>query len=604
MNKSSLIKIIKNGDKHLLGGKFNEALSTYLKPFEKGNELSINPNSDRFKSLQGRILSCFEGMVTNKIDFDPIHINLINLMIKKIKINFTDNLQGTLQTIFLQSMKNFYLKKLTIENVNNGLIKNEIIKKEFINTGTLSIKLDKPSFGLNIFADKVIYDTEFQDIVLTPLNFEIIKKVIFLNQVAEIFLSSLRSFILNESINNIDNLVKEEKLTLFLYNLTFYHLRNEFCSVENELDNQNLKILCERVNKKIENQETILKIEILILLCFNPVSNNKKITKELLLGIDETFFQEIITQQIDKKNQEKRIKNKIEKMHSIENGVSINVRNQYENNPYPRWDEDIIKQKVPYINVIKNQISTNINDIKIKKILVAGCGTGLHPINIALHDRSVSIDAIDLSSASLAYGKKKAEEMNIENINWYQADILNLKKNNVMYDVIESVGVLHHMEDPKKGFDTLSSRLKNDGLMKIGLYSRAFRKTLDSNKDLIKKNIISKDISSIKKARKLLMEKEILNLKDYFLTSPFIDLLMHEQELSFDIDELKLLFEKEFKFLGFSFSVNNKSKINQLLKDNGLDKSNMNEIDNWKKLEQVDCYLFKSMYEFWLQKKS
>ena len=86
-------------------------------------------------------------------------------------------------------------------------------------------------------------------------------------------------------------------------------------------------------------------------------------------------------------------------------------------------------------------------------------------------------------------------------------------------------------------------------------------------KSLNFKEIAFSDIESIKKARLLLMEKEILNGKDYFSKSGLIDLLMHEQELDFTIEELKDLYEEDFDFLGFIFSMKDKVKNNKLFQD-------------------------------------
>ena len=51
-----------------------------------------------------------------------------------------------------------------------------------------------------------------------------------------------------------------------------------------------------------------------------------------------------------------------------------------------------------------------------------------------------------------------------------QADILDFKdKLNKQFDIIESIGVLHHMDNPMAGWKILTDCLKPGGLMKIGL---------------------------------------------------------------------------------------------------------------------------------------
>ena len=63
--------------------------------------------------------------------------------------------------------------------------------------------------------------------------------------------------------------------------------------------------------------------------------------------------------------------------------------------------------------------------------------------------------AIDLSLSSLAYAKRQTEELGITSIKYMQGDILKLKKLDKQFDIIESVGVLHHMDNPMDGWTAL-----------------------------------------------------------------------------------------------------------------------------------------------------
>ena len=66
---------------------------------------------------------------------------------------------------------------------------------------------------------------------------------------------------------------------------------------------------------------------------------------------------------------------------------------------------------------------------------------------------------------------RKTKEFNLKSIRYMQADILNLRKLDQKFDLIECAGVLHHMENPMVGWKILTERLKPGGLMMIGLYS-------------------------------------------------------------------------------------------------------------------------------------
>ena len=83
--------------------------------------------------------------------------------------------------------------------------------------------------------------------------------------------------------------------------------------------------------------------------------------------------------------------------------------------------------------------------------------------------------AIDLSRASLAYATAKTRALGLETIAYAQADIMRLGAIEQRFDLIESVGVLHHLADPYAGWRVLLSLLRPGGFMRIGLYSEIAR---------------------------------------------------------------------------------------------------------------------------------
>ena len=115
-----------------------------------------------------------------------------------------------------------------------------------------------------------------------------------------------------------------------------------------------------------------------------------------------------------------------------------------------------------------------------KQILIAGCGTGKQAIDTALTFKNAEITAIDLSKASLSYAIRKSKEIGIRNINFMMCDINDIVLLNKRFDIIECVGVLHHMENPFIGWKKLASILNVGGFMFIGLYSEIARRNISS----------------------------------------------------------------------------------------------------------------------------
>ena len=211
--------------------------------------------------------------------------------------------------------------------------------------------------------------------------------------------------------------------------------------------------------------------------------------------------------------------------------------------------------------------------------------------------------AIDLSLSSLAYAKRKTEELGIQNIEYIQADLLDLEKLNSKFDIIESMGVLHHMRDPLEGWKVLTKCLKSGGLMKIGLYSELARKpVVDFRKNInsTKKPLSSEKILSIRKKILNSTKKEHKYMKswrDFYSLSEIRDLLFHVQEHRFKLPQIKnCLNNLGLEFCGFdSLQIQN-----AFLRSYSY--SDLYDLVKWDLFEKSNPRTFVGMYQFWCQK--
>ncbi|HEX8747865.1 MAG TPA: methyltransferase domain-containing protein [Pyrinomonadaceae bacterium] len=105
------------------------------------------------------------------------------------------------------------------------------------------------------------------------------------------------------------------------------------------------------------------------------------------------------------------------------------------------------------------------DDFKGKRVLDAGCGTGRHTYYTSKTAREVI--AMDLSQAiEVAARNNRAHA----NAHFVQADIYRPPFPPDSFDFIYSLGVLHHLPDPEKGFRSLLKLLRRGGFMNIYLY--------------------------------------------------------------------------------------------------------------------------------------
>ncbi|HKS27243.1 MAG TPA: methyltransferase domain-containing protein [Pyrinomonadaceae bacterium] len=104
-------------------------------------------------------------------------------------------------------------------------------------------------------------------------------------------------------------------------------------------------------------------------------------------------------------------------------------------------------------------------DFRGKRVLDAGCGTGRHTYYVSKTAREVI--AMDLSQAiEVAARNNRAHT----NAHFVQADIYRPPFRPGTFDFIYSLGVLHHLPEPEKGFRSLLKLLRKGGFMNIYLY--------------------------------------------------------------------------------------------------------------------------------------
>ncbi len=322
------------------------------------------------------------------------------------------------------------------------------------------------------------------------------------------------------------------------------------------------------------------------------------------------FSNEIYKRQFEDIKEETILKNNISSFKNINNNISSSVKKQYEDNPYPRWIKTAIPSLSPCsIESVCKETKLNIHDeiiykTKSPKILIAGCGTGQHSIGTSSRFRDSEVLAVDLSLSSLAYAERKTFELGINNIEYVQSDILNLDKLDKKFDIIESSGVLHHMENPIIGWETLVNLLKSGGLMKIGLYSELARKNIIRIRNEIKELKINSDEDSMREFRKKIIfsssnhHKQISLSHDFYSLSNFRDLLFHVTEHRFSLIEIKQILNKlNLKFCGFE-----DSSFFQIFKSKYPNRNDIYDLNKWDEFEKENPYIFSGMYQFWCQK--
>ena len=532
----------------------------------------------------------------NATKTDPRHISSKNNLSALLRsshlreINIKKNDNYNLKELFLMLFRRndvyhigiFRSAKLVLfsEKKYNLLLKAQNLSSPILKNLTIQNLLNEELFLLML--RKSIIQDLFLEKILTNIRYEILLNI-----------NNPEKSILNNNLEFIISLSEQ----CFLNEYVFFQTKKEINIVNGLI-------------KKIEKKEKINEMEIAILGCYLPLYSLDSIVKKLANYVSKNiWFNDLINMQIIEPIKEKKLINSIKSLNKITDKVSLQVKDQYEKNPYPRWRHTYGQLTSPFLLKLKNQIWPNKIKIKNKfdnlKILVAGCGTGQH-VCIVKDYLNSNILAIDLSLSSLAYAKRKTDELGFGNIEYLNTDILELNKLTKKFDVIECVGVLHHMKEPMKGLKILLNLLEPHGVIKLGLYSEKARQHIVQVREFIKKNKFKNTADGIRNCRQSIinqkddkMFKEILNRADFYTISSARDLMFHAQEHRFNLPQIsQMVSDFDLEFLGFSNEQIKKRYSAKFPED----EKNIS-LENWDKFETSEPETFINMYNFWLRKK-
>ncbi len=305
--------------------------------------------------------------------------------------------------------------------------------------------------------------------------------------------------------------------------------------------------------------------------------------------------------------EEARLAETIPTLRAIRNDASLAVQEQYESNPYPRWRAPPVPAPADFLRSARRRFSLRAETetpAAGTRCLVAGCGTGFEPIDIARRDSSVAITAIDLSRRSLAYATRQAEILGCSNIEFVHGDILDLSDTDAEFDLIVCTGVLHHMAEPLAGWRVLRDKLADTGMMRIGLYSKSARRVISQARELIAARGLSATADDIRRFRQSILSEgpgsELSVLQgsdDFYSMSGCRDLLFHALEHQFTLPEIAAaLDELGLRFCGFD--PGNTAILEAFAAENA---AALLDLDRWDRFELAHPDAFSEMYQFWCE---
>ena len=301
---------------------------------------------------------------------------------------------------------------------------------------------------------------------------------------------------------------------------------------------------------------------------------------------------------------------RIPTLYEVHHGTSMAVQEQYEYNPYPRWSAPPTPPQADVLQGVRRRFSLRSHAEESKttggRVLVAGCGTGYEPIDIARRDHSLEVTAVDLSRRSLAYAKRQAEAIGCNNVEFFQCDILDLPRSGRQFDLIICTGVLHHMVDTLAGWKALREMLASGGMLRISLYSKLARRSVRLARQRIRSFGFSGTPDGIRAFRRWMMDETqdrelepLLQSDDFYSMSGCRDLLFHVQEQQFTLPRIQDALDRlDLRFCGFDPPDN---AVLQGFAREHPGPGAWRDLEKWGRFEEANPDTFSGMYQFWCE---
>ena len=570
-------------------GKLNEAEASYRKAIELKPDYAVAHNNLgsilKEQSKLDEACSAYIQAINLNPNFTDAYENL-GTAIKNLKFN-SSNVK--LYPVLIQLLnKGNFVRPINVASSILSLLKHDPLIKNLLLEENFATSHKEVNSIINSLDKLTLLHHLMRICPLPDLQFEK-------------FFVTMRSLILT----NLDNIEASPEFINFLSTLSLHCFTNEYVYFEKDKEAELIKSLETEIKKTIEKLEQPETKKILCLASYRPLHQYNWCQKlETLDNLEDVKSRLIIEPYAERK-----IIAEIPMLGEISDDVSNKVRLQYEENPYPRWAKLRKITKAKSITEIFAEANLHLHSKSIKNviapaILIAGCGTGQQSITTVSRFSDCQVTAVDLSLASLAYAKRKTTELGITNIEYLQADILSLNQLEQKFDIIESTGVLHHMNDPMAGWRVLTNLLKPGGLMKIALYSELARQHIAEVRKKISLLRVGTSKSEIRKFRQSLAEsneknhQRLTKSNDFFNLSTLRDLIFHVQEHRFSLPKIKnCLDELGLKFCGFE----NRDTISNYRGFHGKD-ADIYDLTQWHQYEERNQHAFAEMYQFWCQK--
>ena len=200
------------------------------------------------------------------------------------------------------------------------------------------------------------------------------------------------------------------------------------------------------------------------------------------------------------------------------------------------------------------------------RILDAGCGTGVSTDYLCHLNPGAEVLAVDISEGALQVARERLLRSGavetVASLRQERRSLLDLG-DEAPFDYINSVGVLHHLDQPEAGLQSLAAALASKGLIHLFLYADAGRWEIHRTQRALTLLNVGTEAEGLRLGRELfetLPEQNRLRRHheqrwavDCAPDANFADMYLHPQETSYNLERLlRFAGSAGLHFAGFS----------------------------------------------------
>jgi 2-polyprenyl-3-methyl-5-hydroxy-6-metoxy-1,4-benzoquinol methylase len=153
--------------------------------------------------------------------------------------------------------------------------------------------------------------------------------------------------------------------------------------------------------------------------------------------------------------------------------ITSSVNAMYERYPYPYTGVkgEALTDLYVLVHMLFAEAGIDDSEIAQYSFFDGGCGSGQRILGLASEFPQAFFTGVDMTESSLKIARQQAELLGIKNVTFRKGNLLELEESE-KYDVVTSVGVVHHLSDPGRGVRNLSNLVADSGILILHVYHK------------------------------------------------------------------------------------------------------------------------------------